>query len=109
MDRQTGKEQKSGVEFYSFGTGKYKDEVVESPQSSGRYQGHDLHIRDVLSWTGRGRCAPQDVASYDRAMIHPLRTRRNLLAAAMLLKMQTIMLSRSPHSDILKSHVMCRS
>ena len=54
-------------------------------------------------------CASQDIASYDRAMIHPLRTRRNLLAAAMLLKMQTIMLSRLRHSDILKSHVMCRS
>ena len=53
--------------------------------------------------------ASQDVASYDRAMIHPLRMRRNLLAVAMLLKMQTIMLSRSPHSDIPKSHVMCRS
>ena len=52
--------------------------------------------------------ASQDVASYDRAMIHPLRTRWNLLAA-MLLKMQTIMLSRSPHSDILKPHIMCRS
>ncbi len=53
--------------------------------------------------------ASQDVASYDRAMIHPLRTRWNLLAAAMLLKMQTILLSRSPHSDILKPHIMCRS
>ena len=62
-----------------------------------------------LSMSNAVTRASQDVTSYDRAMMHPLRARRNLLAAAMLLKMQTIMLSRSSRSDILKSHVMCRS